>query len=72
MEYLCIDICDIEHDIENERIDEESYDLVFDKGCFDSIACSQDFNLQLRAIENVWRVLISGGTFFMVSRASPI
>ena len=27
MEYLCMDICDIDSQIEKERIDEDSYDL---------------------------------------------
>ena len=43
MEYLCMDICDIDNEIENERIDEDSYDLVIDKACIDSITCHQDF-----------------------------
>ena len=67
-----MDICNIDHEIENERIDEDSYDLVLDKACIDSIACSQEFSMQYKAVENVWRVLVSGGTFFMVSRDSPI
>jgi hypothetical protein len=72
MEFLCMDICNIDHEIENERIDEDSYDLVLDKACIDSIACNQEFSMQYKAVENVWRVLVSGGTFFMVSRGSPI
>ena len=67
-----MDICDIDNEIENERIDEDSYDLVIDKACIDSIACHQDFTQLQKAVDNVWRVLVSGGTFFMVSRGSPI
>ena len=71
MEYLCMDICDIDKEMEEDRIEEDSYDLVIDKGCLDCIACSQDTNKITQAITNVHRVLVAGGTYMLVSRAPP-
>ena len=42
MEYLCIDICDIDRAIEDEIFEENSYDLIVDKACLDCIACNED------------------------------
>lgn len=72
MEYLCIDICDIDEAINDEVFEENSYDLIIDKACLDCIACSEDPDKISEAIANVWRLLVPGGTYFLVSRASPL
>ena len=71
MEYLCIDICDIDEAI-NDVFEENSYDLILDKACLDCIACNEDPNKISDAITNIWRLLVPGGTYFLVSRASPL
>ena len=70
MEYLCMDICDIDKDQE-DRIEEDSYDLVIDKACLDCIACHNDPSRIHKAIRNIHRVLVNGGTYFLLSRAHP-
>jgi len=71
MDYLCFDICDIDDAI-NEEGFEESYDLIIDKACLDCIACDEDPSKMEQAINNIWRLLNKGGTYFLISRASPI
>jgi hypothetical protein len=68
MDYLCIDICDIEESIENNLIELNSFDVIIDKALLDCILCSDDESLVFKAIENIHRCLISGGTYFLVSR----
>lgn len=53
MEYLCIDICDIDNAIDEEIFEENSYDLIIDKGCLDAIACNEDPEKMAQAINNV-------------------
>ena len=68
MEYLAMDICNIE---ENQQIEEDSYDVVIDKACLDCIVCDEDQTKAQKAVHNIWRVLVSGGTYFFLSRGTP-
>ena len=71
MDFFNLDICDIQSAIDEETIEEDSYDLIVDKATLDCICCHQDDGRVMAAMANIHRVLTQGGTFIMVSRASP-
>ena len=69
MDYLCVDICNIEDAIEEKILEEDGYNAIVDKGVLDCIACDEDETKMPLAVENIWRMLMPGGFYFMVSRA---
>ena len=65
MQYLCMDICKM--DFENER-----FDVVLDKGTFDSVLCGEGATEAIhKALKEVSRVLKSNGVFICVSYGVP-
>jgi hypothetical protein len=71
MEYLCVDICNIEESLDEKVLEEDGYNMIVDKGVLDCIACDEDETKVPLAIENIWRMLMPGGFYFMVSRSQP-
>ena len=69
MDFLCVDICNIEDALEEKILEEDGYNIIVDKGVIDCIACNEDENNIQIAIENIWRMLMPGGYYFLVSRA---
>lgn len=59
-------------DVRTMDYPENSFDIVFDKGTLDSIACGDRSDIMVnRMLDSVYRVLVPGGIFFSVSYAPP-
>jgi SAM-dependent methyltransferase len=71
MEYLQLDITDIEEALKVEQIEMDTYNVIIDKACLDCVACSEDDSKLQTSIDNIHSILMPGGFFFMVSRGSP-
>ena len=72
MDTVCIDITKIDWNESGPgTVEEDSYDLIIDKGCLDCVLCDQDPSKGLSAIENVHKLLTRGGIFFLITRGSP-
>ena len=72
MDTICQDITSIDWNTSGPgTVEEDSYDLVIDKGCLDCVLCSEDQQLGISAIENIHKLLTRGGLYFLVSRGSP-
>jgi len=70
MDFLNVDICQIEETIEEKQLD-NGFDIIIDKAVLDCVACNEDSTLIQKAVENIWRMLENGGTYFLVSRSPP-
>ena len=44
MEYLLLDVSEIQQALGEGKFDPESYDVIIDKGCLDCVVCSEDSN----------------------------
>lgn len=71
MDYLCVDICNIEEALDEKILEENGYHAIIDKAVIDCIACDEDENRMPQAIDNIWRMLMPGGVYFLVSRSPP-
>lgn len=68
---MCLDICNIQKAIDENSIDQESFNIVIDKGTLDCIACNEEMTVIQTAVSNVHLILENGGTYMMVSRCPP-
>ena len=68
VDFICKDIRDSETLMEQQ----EDFRLVIDKACLDCVACSANLADMCIAVENAHRILESGGSYLMVSRAGPV
>jgi hypothetical protein len=51
--------------------DNDFFDLIIDKGCLDSIFCAENsFEISKKAINEIHRVLKSGGLYIMISNST--
>ena len=42
MEYLLLDVSEIQQALGEGKFDPESYDVIIDKGCLDCVVCNED------------------------------
>ena len=68
VDFICKDIRDSERLMEQQ----DDFRLVIDKACLDCVACSSNLGDMCIAVENVHRILESGGSYLLVSRAGPL
>eukprot|EP00930_Biecheleria_cincta_P064102 TRINITY_DN49649_c0_g1_i1.p1 TRINITY_DN49649_c0_g1~~TRINITY_DN49649_c0_g1_i1.p1 ORF type:complete len:409 (+),score=68.74 TRINITY_DN49649_c0_g1_i1:31-1227(+) len=65
MQFLQMDVCSLE-------FPDECFNVVFDKATFDTIATSSPQCLRVESmLSEIYRVLLPGGIYIMVSHASP-
>lgn len=67
VEFICMDVCEM------LTLKSDTYSIVIDKGCIDSLFCSTSFTTVVpKALNEVRRVLSMEGIFFCVSHATPL
>ena len=63
----------IQMDVADMKFQNDSFDLIFDKGTIDALTCSNDANLVIRNSSNeLYRVLKPNGFLFMITFEKPI
>jgi hypothetical protein len=73
MDFIELDITNIEDamQLEDPLVEKDSYDIVIDKACLDCIACHEDDEQMVRAVNNIHSIIMPGGYYFLISRGPP-
>ncbi len=55
-------------DVKNLEFDNDSFDLIFDKACLDSIFCGENsFENSEKTLKEMHRVLKTGGSYILIT-----
>lgn len=63
----------IQMDVANMSFDNETFDMVFDKGTIDALTCSDDdYKLAKKSLCEIYRILKVNGVLYMITYEKPI
>jgi len=71
---ICSELLDVQMDVTEpmDILEDDSFNLILDKGTLDSIACSEEYSVKAaQMVRNMNRILGPGGAYVCISYGRP-